>query len=112
GRDAAAASTRRASESAGDPGRPGGAGVCGRCGDAGQQRLPVEVIVTAATQASLAAKQATTTIPIVMTSAADPVNSALVASLARPGGNITGFGFALAEVLAKGIESLTELRPL
>ena len=54
-------------------------------------RLKVDLIVAADTPASLAAKSATTTIPIVMPSAADPVGIGLVASLARPGGHVTGF---------------------
>ena len=53
-------------------------------------RRPVDVIATYATPASFAAKQATTTIPIVMISIGDPVRAGLVPSLARPGGNITG----------------------
>src|SRR5262249_33332632 len=53
-------------------------------------RRPVDVIVTYGTPASFAAKQSTTTIPIVMISIGDPVRAGLVPSLARPGGNITG----------------------
>jgi putative tryptophan/tyrosine transport system substrate-binding protein len=53
-------------------------------------RLKVDLIVTRATTVTLAAKRATTTIPIVIAAAADPVSAGLVASLARPGGNVTG----------------------
>ena len=53
-------------------------------------RLKVDLIVVAGTPSVLAAKKATTTIPIVMVSATDPVGAGLVASLARPGGNVTG----------------------
>ena len=53
-------------------------------------RLKVDLIVVTGTGSALAAKSATTTIPIVMASAADPVAAGLVASLARPGGNVTG----------------------
>jgi putative ABC transport system substrate-binding protein len=59
-------------------------------------RLKVEIIVTGGTAATLAAKNATTTIPIIMYSAGDPVRSGLVASLSRPGGNITGFSIVIA----------------
>ena len=54
-------------------------------------RLKVEIIQTAGTDATLAARNATTTIPIVIQSSGDPVRAGLVASLARPGGNISGF---------------------
>ena len=54
-------------------------------------RLKVDLIVVTGTPAALAAKKATTTIPIVMASVGDPVGAGLVASLARPGGNVTGF---------------------
>jgi putative ABC transport system substrate-binding protein len=53
-------------------------------------RLKVDLIVVTGTPSALAAKKATTTIPIVMTTSADPVGAGLVANLARPGGNITG----------------------
>ncbi len=75
-------------------------------------RLKVDVIVAPATQGPLAAKQATRTIPIVMTSGGDPVGSGLVASLARPGGNITGLSFvAFPEIVGKQLELLKETVP-
>ena len=74
-------------------------------------RAKVEVIVTSGTPATLAAKRATTTIPIVFTSAGDPVLLGLVASLARPGGNVTGFSIAAPEVNAKRLTVLKELLP-
>jgi putative ABC transport system substrate-binding protein len=52
--------------------------------------MKVSIIVTAGTRAAQAAKKATTTIPIVMATSADPVGEGLVASLSRPGGNVTG----------------------
>ena len=67
-------------------------------------RLKVDLIVSGDTPASLAAKRATTTIPIVMPSAADPVGIGLVASLARPGGNITGFSNLAYELNTKRLE--------
>jgi putative ABC transport system substrate-binding protein len=54
-------------------------------------RLPVDIITTWSTPAALAAKSATTTIPIVFAGVGDPVRTGLVASLARPGANVTGF---------------------
>ncbi len=74
-------------------------------------RLNVDVIVANVTQASVAAKAATTTIPIVMTAVADPVGSGLVASLARPGGNVTGSSGANVEVVGKQLELLREIVP-
>ena len=69
-------------------------------------RLKVDVIVTSSTPAAQAAKRATTIIPIVMTFVADPVGSGLVASLARPGGNITGLTTLATGLVAKRLELL------
>ena len=74
-------------------------------------RLKVEIIVTWGTAATLAAKRATTTIPIIIGSAGDPVTTGLVASLARPGGNITGFSVVGPEIDAKRLSLLRELVP-
>ncbi len=74
-------------------------------------RLKMDVIVTSTTPAALAAKQATTTIPIVIGFAADPVRSRLVASLAHPGGNITGWTHSGLELRAKYLELLKEAVP-
>jgi putative ABC transport system substrate-binding protein len=74
-------------------------------------RRPVDVIVTFGTPASLAAKQATTTIPIVMISIGDPVRAGLVPSLARPGGNITGNTILGPDVGAKRLQILKEAIP-
>lgn len=73
--------------------------------------LNVELIVTEGTSATIAAKNATTSIPIVMYSAGDPVRSGLVASLARPGGNVTGYSIIGPELDAKRAEILRELLP-
>jgi putative ABC transport system substrate-binding protein len=74
-------------------------------------RLKVDVIVTYATPPVLAAKQATSTIPIVFATAADPVGMGLVASLARPGGNVTGLSNQTSDLAAKRVELLRELIP-
>jgi putative ABC transport system substrate-binding protein len=74
-------------------------------------RLKVEVIGTQGTPAALAAKNATKTIPIVLWSAGDPVVTGLVASLSRPGGNVTGFSLVGPEIDAKRVELLRELVP-
>src|SRR6266478_9614312 len=74
-------------------------------------RRPVDVIATFGTPASLAAKQATTTIPIVMISIGDPVRAGLVPSLARPGGNITGNTILGPDVGAKRLQILKEAIP-
>ena len=74
-------------------------------------RLKMDIIAAETTPASLAAKRATTTIPIVMTVVADPVVSGLVSSLARPGGNITGMSLQLPDVTAKRLQLLQEIVP-
>jgi putative ABC transport system substrate-binding protein len=70
-----------------------------------------EVIVTFGTTAAQAAKAATTTTPIVMAFAGDPVGTRLVASLAKPGGNVTGMSLATAELSGKRLELLKEITP-
>ena len=91
-------------------------------GTAGQhERLPAlaaelvqlkpEVIVTQGTPSALAAKDTTTTIPIVMVGVGDPVESGLVASLARPGGNITGLSVVVPELVGKQLEFLKDVLP-
>jgi ABC-type uncharacterized transport system substrate-binding protein len=74
-------------------------------------RLKVDVIAAAGTLAPLAAKRATTVIPIVMTAAGDPLGSELVASLARPGGNVTGMSLMAPDLGAKRLELLKEFLP-
>ena len=74
--------------------------------------LKVDVIVTAGAQAVQVAKKATTTIPIVMTSSQDAVGDGLVASLARPGGNVTGRSVYAPELTQKRIEILKEVVPV
>jgi len=74
-------------------------------------RLRVDVLVAASTPAVQAAKNATSTIPIVMAFAADPVGTGFVASLARPGWNITGLSGIMPELAGKRLELLRELFP-
>jgi putative ABC transport system substrate-binding protein len=73
--------------------------------------LKVDVIVTGGTPATLAAKKATSTVPIVFAAAGDPVTSGLVASLARPGGNVTGLSMLSADLVGKCLEQLTQAVP-
>jgi len=73
--------------------------------------LKVEVIVAFQTPAIQAAKRATGTIPIVMIGAGDPVATGLIASLARPGGNVTGTSATASEIAAKNLEIFREIRP-
>ncbi len=74
-------------------------------------RLKVDIIVTAGPQSTRAAKEATSTIPIVMGFDIDPVGNGFVASLARPGGNITGLSTLAPEISGKQLELLKEIVP-
>jgi len=74
-------------------------------------RLKVDVLVVGTTPGALAAKSATRTIPIVMYAVGDPVGSGLVASLARPGGNLTGLSLFNREISGKRLELLKESLP-
>ena len=74
-------------------------------------RRKVDVIVVWSTSPALAVKEATTTIPIVVVAMADPVRDGLVASLARPGGNLTGNTFIGPELVAKRLGLLREAIP-
>jgi len=74
-------------------------------------RLKVEVIVTHNTPPTLAAKQATSVIPIVFATAGDPVGTGIVASLARPGGNVTGLSSQSPDAAGKRLQLLRELVP-
>jgi ABC-type uncharacterized transport system substrate-binding protein len=74
-------------------------------------RLKVDVIVTHSAVPVLAAKQATSVIPIVIAAAADPVGTGLVAGLARPGGNVTGLSLQATDLAGKRLELLREVVP-
>ena len=74
-------------------------------------RLKVDVIVTYATPPTLAAKQATSAIPIVFAAAGDPLGAGLVVSLARPGGNVTGLSLQSTDLVGKRLELLREVVP-
>jgi putative ABC transport system substrate-binding protein len=74
-------------------------------------RLGVDVILTYTNPAALAAKQATAVIPIVFAGAGDPIGTGLVASLARPGGNVTGLSTQQTDLASKRLEMLREVLP-
>ncbi len=74
-------------------------------------RLNVDIIVAPGTLAPLAAKRVTTTIPIVMANAGDPLGSGLVSSLARPGGNVTGLSLMVPDIGGKRLELLKDVLP-
>jgi putative ABC transport system substrate-binding protein len=74
-------------------------------------KLPVKVMVVATTPGNLAAKKATTTIPIVMVAVGDPVRVGLISNLGRPGGNITGFTNLSGQIAAKRLQLLKEVIP-
>jgi putative ABC transport system substrate-binding protein len=78
---------------------------------AGFVRLKVDVILAGGTEAAIAAKQATSTIPIVFPTAGDPVGSGLVKSLARPGGNVTGLSNQACDLPTTRLELLREFVP-
>ena len=75
-------------------------------------RLEIDVLVVGTSEAALAAKKATQTIPIVMVAGADPVGVGLVASLSRPGGNVTGLSLSNEELSSKRVQLLKEFVPL
>jgi putative ABC transport system substrate-binding protein len=74
-------------------------------------RLKVDLIVVSSRPTALAARSATATIPIVMTNVGDPVGAGLIASLARPGGNVTGFSSLSPELITKRLEILKDAVP-
>jgi putative ABC transport system substrate-binding protein len=74
-------------------------------------KLKVDIIVTAATPPAIAAKKATSVIPIVFAAVGDPVGTGLVASLSRPGGNVTGLSLQQTDIAGKRLELLREIVP-
>ena len=74
-------------------------------------RSNVDAIVTAGNESTIAVKQVTSEVPIIFALATDPVAAGLVASLARPGGNVTGFSHQGTDIAAKGLELLREILP-
>ena len=74
-------------------------------------RIPADVILTDGPPAAMAAKQATSTIPIVMATVGDPVAQGIVDSMARPSGNITGFSLSSLELSSKRLELLKDIFP-
>jgi putative tryptophan/tyrosine transport system substrate-binding protein len=73
--------------------------------------LNVELIIASGTLGPLAAKRATSTIPIVMTASGDPLGSGLIANLAHPGGNVTGLSLMVPDIAGKRLELLKEFLP-
>jgi putative ABC transport system substrate-binding protein len=73
--------------------------------------LNVDVVVTRGTPAALAAKKATTTLPIVMAAIGEPIETGMVASLAKPGGNVTGLSAFVTQLTAKRVEVMREVVP-
>jgi putative tryptophan/tyrosine transport system substrate-binding protein len=88
-------------------------GIVERAGEIAAEfvRMKVDVILTAGDSQALAAKRATTAIPIVFAAAGDPVGNGLIQSLARPGGNVTGLSLLLTETAGKRLELLREVVP-
>jgi putative tryptophan/tyrosine transport system substrate-binding protein len=74
-------------------------------------RLKVDVIVASGTPAAVAAEQATSVIPIVITASGDPIGTGLIASLARPGGNVSGLSLQTSDTIGKRLELLREVIP-
>src|SRR6476661_1505432 len=88
-------------------------GMAGRLSELASDlvRLKVDIIVAVFTPCALAARQATSEIPIVVAAAGDPVGTGLVASLSRPGGNVTGLSNMAAETAGKSVELFRDMLP-